>query len=125
MPADRCPGPARRTRLAALACSALLGACVAWAALRAASWPINAALAIVLLLPLLAPLPGLVRGRRRTYAWATLSVTPYFIFGTVEVIATPADRAASGSILFAALALFIALIAHLRATRAPAAGKVP
>jgi uncharacterized membrane protein len=121
MSAEAAAAFARRTRVAVLTLCALLGVLVAWAALRATSWPASALLALVLLLPLLAPLPGLIRGRRRTYAWATMSVIPYFMYGIVEVIATPSSRVTSGSILFATLALFIALIAFLRATRAPAA----
>ena len=121
MPIDTPTPPARRARLIVLACCALLGALVLWAALAATGWPGNALLALVLLLPLLAPLPGLVRGQRRTYAWATMSVIPYFIYGIVEVVANPASRVTSGSILFATLALFVALIAYLRATRAPGA----
>jgi len=55
-------------------------------------WPICAAA----VLPLLAPLRGLVLGRRRTYAWATLFTIPYFIFGLTELLANPAARWAAG-----------------------------
>ena len=110
-------GPIRTARLAALATMAMLAACVAYAALRSAPWPGNLALAAALLVPLALPVPGIVAGRRRTYAWATLCVTPYFIYGTTEVVANPQVRGAAGAILIGSLALFVALVAYLRLTR--------
>ena len=104
-------------RLGALAVLALLAVLVAASALQGASWPSAAAVAAVLLVPLALPVPGLVRGDRRTSAWATLCVIPYFIYGLTETIANPAVRYAAGAILFASLALFVLLIAHLRVTR--------
>jgi len=106
-----------------LAMTLLLAACVAAAALRTAAWPGSAALALALLVPLLLPLPGLLRRRRRTYAWATLCVAPYFIYGVTEAVANPAVRFMAGLILFASLALFAALVACLRLTRPTAASQ--
>jgi uncharacterized membrane protein len=97
----------------------VLGACVVAAALPAFAWPGSLARLSVLLVPLLLPLPGLLRGQRRTYAWATLCVTPYFIYGLTEVIANPAVRAPAGAILFASLAWFVTLVNYLRVTRLP------
>jgi uncharacterized membrane protein len=51
-------------------------------------WPICLAAA----LPLLAPLRGLVRGSRHTYAWATLFTIPYFAFAVTELLANPRAR---------------------------------
>jgi uncharacterized membrane protein len=107
----------RRARLIALAAVAVLAGCVAAASLRSAPWPANLGWTIALLLPLMAPLPGLIRGVRRTYAWATLCVAPYFIYGVTEVIANPAVRGAAGAILFASLAWFVALVGYLRLSR--------
>ena len=104
-----------------LAMAVVLGACVATATLRSAEWPANLLWTTVMLLPLAAPLPGLWRGRRRTYAWATLCVAPYFIYGITEVIANPAVRGTASIILFASLGWFIALVLYLRLSR-PAAG---
>jgi len=104
-----------------LATALLLGACVIVAALRSSDWPASLALACALLVPLLLPLPGLLRSRRRTHAWATLCVAPYFIYGMTEVIANPPVRVMAGAILFASLALFVALVSYLRLTR-PVAG---
>lgn len=77
--------------------------------------------ALVLTLPLWAPLRGLLRNERRTYAWATLCVIPYFILGTTEAIANPAYRIWAASCLLLALMLFGSLILYLRVTN-PARG---
>jgi uncharacterized membrane protein len=77
----------------------------------------QAAIAFGLCLPLFAPLPGLIRGTRRTFAWATLCVIPYFIVGITESIANPLGRIWSGSCLGLSLLLFVGLIAYLRTTR--------
>lgn len=114
-------GMPRRARGLTLVAAALLGACVVAAALPAFAWPTSVARLAILLVPLLLPLPGLLRGQRRTYAWATLCVTPYFVFGLTEVIANPAVRAPAGAILFASLAWFVTLVNYLRATRPPRA----
>ncbi len=107
-----------------LAGAALLAACVAAAALRSAPWPSGLAWTAVLLLPLLLPLRGLWRRNRRTCAWATLCVAPYFAYGATEVIANPAVRTVAGVILFASLAWFVSLVYCLRVTR-PIASAAP
>lgn len=106
-----------RARAMALGTAAVLAACVAATSLRSAAWPANAAWTLALLLPVLAPLAGLVRGVRRTYAWATLCVAPYIVYGITEVIANPAVRGAASAILFASLAWFVALVWYLRLSR--------
>jgi uncharacterized membrane protein len=70
--------------------------------------------AVVLTCPLWAPLRGLLRRTRRTYAWATLCVIPYFILGVTEAIANPERRIWSALCLIVALVLFAALILYLR-----------
>lgn len=74
-------------------------------------------LAAVLTLPLWAPLRGLIRRNRRTYAWATLCVIPYFVLGVTEAVANPQARMWSGTCLALSLVLFAALIGYLRVTR--------
>jgi uncharacterized membrane protein len=101
----------------ALAAATLLAACVAAAALQSGPSLGTLAWTVALLLPVAAPLPGLRRGNRRTYAWATLCVAPYFVYGITEVIANPAVRIAAGAILFASLAWFVALMRYLRLSR--------
>ena len=53
------------------------------------SWPF----CVLAVLPLLAPLNGLLRGRRYTYAWATLFAVPYLAFAVTELLANPQARA--------------------------------
>ena len=61
--------PSRWARGATLAAHALLIAGLAWKA--------GVSAGLVLLLPLLAPLPGLWRGKSYTYAWASMLITFY------------------------------------------------
>jgi uncharacterized membrane protein len=74
----------------------------------------NATLAMVLSIPLLAPLYGLTKGRRYTYKWTTLCVLPYLIIGCTEVIANPQRRTWSATMLLLGLLLFAALLGFLR-----------
>jgi uncharacterized membrane protein len=122
-PAGQATPHARRAVLASMAA---LAGCVVLAALRSVPGPTGIVLAAVLLAPLLLPLRGLLRGNRRTFAWATLCVTPYFIYGTTELIANPRVRAPAAAILVASLALFLSLVACLRLTRpTPGGGQSP
>lgn len=72
----------------------------------------------IVAMPLWLPLPWLMRGHRFTYAAMTLCVIPYFVLGVTEAVANPAARWWAGLCLICALALFVALIAYLRLTRA-------
>ena len=74
-------------------------------------------LAAVLTLPLWAPLHGVIRRNRRTFAWATLCVIPYFVLGLTESVANPQGRMWAGACLALAFALFGALIGYLRLSR--------
>lgn len=74
-------------------------------------------LPLLWLAPLLFPLPGLMRGRRSTYAWTTLLLTGYIALALTEIIALPAQRLFPALILFIAFALFICLVGYLRASR--------
>lgn len=74
-------------------------------------------LAIVATLPLWIPLRRLIGGERRTYAWMTLCVIPYFVLAITEAVANPAARAWAGVCLVVAFGLFVGLIGYLRVTR--------
>ena len=74
-------------------------------------------LGLALTLPLWVPLPGLIGRKRRSYAWATLCVVPYFVLGVTEAVANPAARMWAGLCLSIALVLFVGLIGYLRVTR--------
>lgn len=76
-------------------------------------WPI-CALAVLLLL---APLRGLVRGHRYTYAWATLFAVPYLIFAVTELLVNPQARWVASLSLLLVFAWFCAMVLYLRASR--------
>jgi uncharacterized membrane protein len=77
-------------------------------------WPI----CVLAVLPLLAPLNGLIRGRRRTYAWATLFTVPYVAFALTELLVNPAARWAASISLFLVFGWFCTLVLFLRASPA-------
>jgi uncharacterized membrane protein len=77
-------------------------------------WPI----CVLAVLPLLAPLNGLVRGRRHTYAWATLFAIPYLAFAVTELLVNPAARWVAGLSLLLVFGWFCTMILFLRASRA-------
>ena len=77
-------------------------------------WPI-CALAIG---PLLVPLRGLARGRRRTYAWATLLAIPYLVFALTELLVNPAARWVASISLLLVFGWFCTMVFFLRASRA-------
>ena len=68
-------------------------------------------------LPLLAPLNGLVRGRRHTYAWATLFAVPYLAFALTELLVNPAARWVAAMSLLLVFGWFCTMILFLRASR--------
>jgi uncharacterized membrane protein len=77
-------------------------------------WPL-CALAVV---PLLAPLQGLVRGHRQTYAWATLFAVAYIAFALTELLVNPAARWMAGLSMLLVFGWFCAMIMFLRVSPA-------
>ena len=77
-------------------------------------WPI----CVIAILPLLAPLNGLIRGRRYTYAWATLFAIPYLAFALTELLANPQARWVASLSLLLVFTWFCTMILFLRASRA-------
>jgi uncharacterized membrane protein len=75
-------------------------------------------LCVLAVVPLLVPLHGLMRGRRRTYAWATLFAVPYLVFALTELLANPAARWVAGLSLLLVFGWFCTMILFLRASRA-------
>ena len=69
-------------------------------------------------LPLLTPLSGLMRGRRHTYAWATLFAIPYLAFALTELLVNPAARWVAASSLLLVFGWFCTMILYLRVSRA-------
>lgn len=86
---------------------------LAWSAVGY-PWPVCA----VAVLPLLAPLHGLIQGRRRTYAWATLFAVPYLTFSLTELLANPAARWVASISLLLVFGWFCTMILFLRASPA-------
>lgn len=112
------PAAARARGLALALVGILCVVLVVWHADRYT--PRTAAMVLaVALLPWLAPLRGLLRGERRTYAATTLLTLPYLAYGLMEVLANPGARAFAGATVFVAFALFVALVAFLRVSRPP------
>lgn len=108
---------ARRLRLVVLTAVAAL-------ILIVTGWFLGGALSIgrllvvvIVITPLLFALPKLWSGDRRTYAWTTLAVVPYFVFAMTEAVANPEQRLWSAACLSVGFLLFVTLIAYLRATR--------
>jgi uncharacterized membrane protein len=74
-------------------------------------------LVFFLVAPLAIAVPGMLARNRRTFAWATLCVTPHFIYALTEIVANPSIRVLAALILLLSLALAVALVAYLRLTR--------
>ena len=73
-------------------------------------WPV----CVLAVLPLLAPLRGLVKGRRYTYAWATLFTIPYLTFALTELLVNPAARWVASISLLLVFGWFCTMILFLR-----------
>ncbi|WOP14713.1 DUF2069 domain-containing protein [Ottowia sp. SB7-C50] len=113
------------TRAIAVICLlALFGLCLAWELWLAPVRPGGSWLAIKSL-PLLLPLPGLLRLRMLTYRWTSLFVWLYFVEGVVRATSdrAPSSWYALGEAVLSVL-LFAACAAHvrLRQRQARAAG---
>jgi uncharacterized membrane protein len=109
---------AGHARVIALALVLLLIALSVLAAFFGERNPVSFWLIVALLVvPLVITLPGIVRRNRRTFAWATLCVTPHFVYALTEVVANPAIRLLAAAMIAVALGLTLALVAYLRLTR--------
>jgi len=69
---------------------------------------------LALLLPLLAPLRGLLHGRQRTHAWTSLLALLYVAIG-ITLAAAAEDRVYGLSMLGLALVLFSGCLLYVRA----------
>ena len=73
---------------------------------------------VLKVLPLLAPLRGLLHGRRYTFQWAALLIWAYFAEGAVRAWTDRGMGAAlAGAEVALALGFFAAGVAYLRASR--------
>jgi uncharacterized membrane protein len=109
---------AERARIVVLLLLAVLMLDAAVAVRLEAGSPVwTVVLGTLLLAPLALPVPGLVRRDRRAYAWATLCLTPHFVYGLTELVANPALRSVAAVMLVLSLAVMGALVGYLRLTR--------
>lgn len=111
-------------RLALLAYVCLIGLTLVWEAWLVPARHAPALWLLIKTVPLLLPLPGLLRARRRAYLWAMLLILLYFIEGVVLSVSRRADPLALDSVLPYALAetllsalFFAAAAVHLRRAR--------
>lgn len=97
----------------------LLLLCVAWETFLAPLRP--GSLMWIKALPLLLPLPGLIKGRRYTYQWCSMFVLIWFIEGIMRGWGDHglSQRLAQLEILLSVLA-FAATVVYARLTRRPA-----
>jgi uncharacterized membrane protein len=72
---------------------------------------------IIAVVPLLAPLRGLIRGKRYTYAWATLFAVPYLMFCIMELLVNAQARWVAGASLLLVFGWFCTMILFLRVSR--------
>ena len=110
---------ARLRRIASGALVALVVLCLAWELWLAPLRPGGSLLALKAM-PLLLPLPGILRGRRYTYQWASLLVLAWFAEGVVRAWSARSlsQLRAFGDVLLSGL-LFAAAVGYARATRSP------
>jgi len=107
---------------------AWLAACAAWIGLilLGLAWELflaplrpGGSWLVLKVLPLLAPLTGLLRARRYTFKWSSLLVWAYMVEGMVRAVSDPGPSARLAAVEIALAAVFfVAAIAFLRATRA-------
>jgi uncharacterized membrane protein len=96
---------------------ALIVLCLAWELWLAPARPGGSWL-VLKTLPLLAPLFGLLHGRRRTFQWTAFLALAYFAEGVVRAWAEPAPvRVLALAEIGLALALFACAIGGARALR--------
>lgn len=95
---------------------ALIALCLAWELVLAPLRPGGSWL-VLKVLPLLAPLMGVLRGSVYTYRWSVMLVLAYLVEGVVRAV-TDTGMAAilAASEILLALIFFAASIAYVRAT---------
>ncbi|HXF79617.1 MAG TPA: DUF2069 domain-containing protein [Usitatibacter sp.] len=108
----------RASRLAAgVSLVALIFLCVAWELFLAPLRP-GGSWAVLKVLPLMAPLFGVLRGKRYTYQWSTLLIWLYVAEGAARAYT---DRGLSAHLALAEAALgaayFAFSVAYVRSTR--------
>ena len=108
----------RTLRLAAsVSLVALILLCLAWELWLAPLRPGGSTLALKAL-PLLVPLPGIVRGRRRVYQWSSMLVLAYFTEGVMRAWGERgASQALAAAEILLSVLFYASVVAYARLTR--------
>ncbi|MDP2792932.1 MAG: DUF2069 domain-containing protein [Sulfurisoma sp.] len=116
--ADFFPRGARLANLAAsVSLIALIALCLAWE-LRIAPLKPGGSWLVLKTLPLLAPLFGILHGRRYTHQWASLLILAYLGEGLVRATTDSGPmRVMAGIEVLLATAFFAATVVYARITR--------
>ena len=69
---------------------------------------------VFLLLPLMFPLAGMIRGKIYTHAWMSMLILFYFIHGVGEAWTTPEDRTYAIAEIILSLVIYIGSMAYVR-----------
>ncbi len=107
--------PAQFFRRAVLVCYVALFGALLWLHGPHATSLNRAIILAIAVLPLLAPLKGILTRTLYTHRWASLLVIGYMAYGLVEVIANPDARYQAAAILFSSFLLFSSLLGYIRA----------
>ena len=70
-----------------------------------------------LLLPLMFPLVGMIRGKIYTHAWMTMLILFYFIHGVGEAWTTPEDRVYAIAEIILSMIVYIGSIAYVKLSK--------
>jgi len=95
---------------------ALIFLCLAWELWLAPLRPGGSLLALKAL-PLLAPLMGILHGRRYPYQWASMLVLAYFAEGVMRSYGGGANAAPALAEVLLALVFFVSAVFYARLTR--------
>ncbi len=102
--------------IASLSLIALVMVCLAWEAWLAPLRP-GGSLLVLKAVPLLLPLPGILRGKRYTYQWASMFILLYFTEGVVRAWSDSGMSARFGLVeVFLTLIFFVSGILYARQT---------
>ena len=70
-----------------------------------------------LLLPLMFPLVGMIRGKIYTHAWMSMLILFYFVHGVGEAWTTPEDRVYAITEIILSLVVYVGSIAYVRLSK--------
>ncbi len=98
----------------------LITALILWFAVLAPSELFGPWLAAFWCVPLLLPLPGMLRGRSYTYAWNSMLLLLYLTLGITEAMGAPQERGFAYAVLVCTAITFIGCQLYVRGRGAEA-----